>query len=160
MQTAGQIELTPPTQNVHTGSTCFCKSCNCSKAGSVDVCGMADVRGPPQRLCNEADVCWAGLSGEQGCSEAGVFCRLESAASNGSRRGGRERCPCGGAGPPALPEDDSLLPGSAKSGLTQPDPSPSLGRAWHPHSHTAVRPESARARPAEAPVSARSAPGP
>lgn len=71
-----------------------------------------------------------------------------------------EICPCSGAGLLALPKADRLLPGSARSGLTQPDPSLSLGRAWHPHEHTAVRAEHAQAPPAEAPASDRSAPGP
>jgi len=71
------------------------------------------------------------------------------------RRGGRDCRPRGGADPPAIPEDDSLLPGSAKWGVTQPGFSQSLGGGLHSSSYTVVKPERSEARPAQALVSER-----
>lgn len=67
------------------------------------------------------------LAREQACGQAGVS---QAGVSNlkSHWRGGRSCRPRGRAGLPALPEDDSLFPGSAKPGMTQPGLSQS--RAW------------------------------
>lgn len=89
-----------------------------------------------------------GLPREQGWSQVGALFRLESAATKAIGE-------AAGTGPPLLPEDDSLLPGSAKLGMTQPDLSQSLGGALHSCSSTAVKPELSQARPAQALASER-----
>lgn len=111
-----------------TGWVCFCNGCNHSKAASGKGAGRQTFWGLPSELCNEADVWWTCLAREQACSEAGVS---QAGVSNlkSHWRGGRTCCPRSQAGLPALPEDDTLFPVSAKSGVTQPDLSQSLGGA-------------------------------
>lgn len=112
-----------------TGTFCFCNSCNHSKAASGKGVGRQTFGDLPSELCNEADVWWACLPREWGCDEAGAFFQAGISSLQSGWRGGRDRHPCGRAGPPALPEDDSLWPRSAKSGVMQPDFSQSSGGA-------------------------------
>lgn len=109
---------------------------------------MADLWGTSP--ASSAGVWWALSAGGAGIQPGGCVFQAGVSSHESPWRDSRDCRPHGGAGPPALPEDDSLLPGSAKSGMAQPDFSQSSGGALRLCSYTAVEPERSPARPAQA----------